>query len=181
MASIAIVTYFNVILDARLPLIIYAGCGLLWLMFFVAGCALSLRSRTYSLRYVIVLLVFGFILSSFEAYYLLSHYTLGFGIKLSSFLFSISAILFLMSAKIEHYALNHINMLFHLLEYIGSVSFILYLIHNYVIGWILPYTGILNKFWLSRWLLVVTFSLLLVQLLNRLIPKEQKYYIGLYD
>lgn len=127
--SIMIVTYFNIIPDAHLPLIIYAGCSLLWLMFFVIG-----------------------------------------------------AILFLMSAKVEHFVMNHRqNTLSRLLEYLGSVSFIIYLIHLYVKKLILPHTSIINDFWLTRWLLVCLLSMVFVQVMNRLIPTKLKYYLGIYD
>ena len=181
LVSIVTVTFFNIILDAHLPLIIYAGCCLLWLMFFVVGCCLSDTPRTYSLGYVIALMLIGFILSFLESYYLLSHYRLGFGIKPSSFIFSLGAVLFLMSARVEQFVANRMNALFRLLKYLGSVSFIVYLIHCYLIKWILPHTGFVNEYWLTRWLLVVILSLVTVQVLNRLVPTKLKYFFGIYD
>ena len=181
LVSIAVVTYFNIILDADLPLIIYAGCGLLWLMFYVVGCGLSETSRMYSLRNVVALLLIGFILSYLESFYLMSNYRLGFGIKPSSFVFSLGAVLFLMSAKVEDFIAKRENGVFRLFEYLGSVSFIVYLIHCYVISWVLPHSGIINDYWLTRWLLVLFSALLGVHLMKRLVPTELKYYFGIYD
>jgi surface polysaccharide O-acyltransferase-like enzyme len=175
------VTYFNIVLDANLPLIIYAGCGLLWLMFYVVGCSLSEKSRMYSLRNIVALLLIGFILSFLESFYLISNYRLGFGIKPSSFVFSLGAVLFLMSAKVEHVVEKCQNRLFRLLQYIGSVSFIVYLIHCYAISWVLPHSGVINDFWLTRWLLVLISTLLGVQLMKRLVPTKLKYFFGIYD
>ena len=135
----------------------------------------------YSSRYVVALLLVGFILSFLESYYLLSHYTLGFGIKPSSFIFSLGAVLFLMSAKVENVVEKCQNVLFRFLEYIGSVSFIVYLIHCYAISWVLPHSGIFNDYWLTKWLLVVFSALLGVQLMKRLIPARLRYYFGIYD
>ena len=174
-------TFFNIILDADLPLIIYAGCGLLWLMFYVVGCGLSETSRMYSLRNVVALLLIGFILSYLESFYLMSNYRLGFGIKPSSFVFSLGAVLFLMSAKVEDFIAKRENGVFRLFEYLGSVSFIVYLIHCYVISWVLPHSGIINDYWLTRWLLVLFSALLGVHLMKRLVPTELKYYFGIYD
>ena len=178
---ISVVTYYNIIRDAHLPLIIYAGCCLLWLMFFVVGCALSSIDRNYSLKMPVILLIAGFVLSSLESYCYLSNYRLGFGIKPSSFVLSLGAILLLMSKKVENYYNIHKNLYTRALEYIGGVSFVMYLIHNYVIGWILPHTGMLNNIWLVRWLIVVVVSLFSVLSMKRIIPHKCKYYLGIYD
>lgn len=181
MACIGIVTYFNIVLDLHLPLIVYAGCGLLWLMFYVVGCSLSSKSRLYSLKGVIVILALGFVLSYVESHYLLSRYSLGFGIKPSSFIFSLGMVLFLMSGKVEAFVMARQNSLFKVFEYIGNESFILYLTHCYVIGWILPHTGFLQDYWLTRWLVVVIISLLGIYLMHKLLPAKSKYYLGIYD
>ena len=183
MIAITIITYLNVVLDLKLPLIIYAGCGLLWLMFFEVGCFLSVKSRNYTLKIPLLLLIIGFMLSCVESYHLLSHYTLGFGIKPSSFVFSLGFVLVMMSKKVEEFynSLQSRSAIVKVLEYIGSVSFAVYLIHCYAISWILPRTGCINGFWFSRWLMVVIVSLVGIMILKRIVPSKYKYLIGIYD
>lgn len=178
---ISVVTYYNIVLDAHLPLIIYAGCCLLWLMFFVVGCVLSQKNRIYSLKMPIAIIMVGFILSLVESYYYLSNYSLGFGIKPSSFIFSLGAVLLLMNNKLEKFYLSHKNMCTRILEYIGGVSFAVYLIHCYVIGWILPHIGVFNNIWLVRWLIAVLISISVIEIMKKIIPHKWLYYIGIYD
>lgn len=179
-----VVTYCNIILGMNLPLIVYAGCGLLWIMFFVTGCALSKIERNYSIILVFLVALVGYILSVVESRYLLLNYGMGVGIKPSAFLFSIAICILLMSATIEktYIKLSNTNKkFFRFLEYLGSISFAIYLSHYYFKLYILSLIPFVDYSWITRWVTVLVCSVLIIELLRRLIPQKYHQFLGIYD
>lgn len=159
-----------------LPLILYAGCCTLWVVFYYQGCRLSLSDRNYPIWLPLTITITGLILSYFETKYLVSNYGSGYGIKLSSFIYSFGCILLLLSRKIE--IAYHSRLFGRIIEWIGRHSFVIYLFHCYLIF-------LLDKApveipWLVRWIIIVFLSLWVV-LMIKLIPSKVRYYIGLYD
>lgn len=159
-----------------LPLILYAGCFALWIVFYYQGCRLSVSDRNYKLRLPWTITVVGLILSYIESKLLASNFGSGFGIKFSSFIYSYGCILLLLSRKFEQ--LYHSRTLGRIIEWVGRNSFVIYLFHCYIII-------VLNKVplelsWMARWVIIVTLSIVVAQLL-KLMPSRLRYYIGSYD
>lgn len=179
LTMISLVTYYNIVLSMHLPLIIYAGSCLLWFVFFILGCYMSHATRNYSLWIPMLFVVTGLIGSYLEGRYLVLNYGLGFGIKPSSFVFSIAMCVVMFSSRIEQlYNRYHVK-LFKALEYIGSISFVIYLLHMYVKSFILTKIPFAGEFWITRWLIVFVISVMLVELIKKCVPSRYHRYIGI--
>ena len=165
----------------HLPLIIYAGSCLLWIVFFIIGCYMSHVSRNYSLWIPLFVAMTGFIGSYIEGHFLILNYGSGAGIKPSSFIFSIAMCFVMFSSRLEQIYDNCHAKLFKALEYIGSISFAVYLLHMYVKSFILPKIPLVSEYWFLRWLIVFMVSVIIVELIKRWIPSQYHRYIGVYD
>lgn len=160
----------------NLPLILYAGCFVLWIVFYYLGCRLSVSDRNYSLWLPLTITIAGLFLSYIESKYLVSNYGTGYGIKPSSFLYSLGCILLFMSSKLEKaYQSRYIG---RIVEWFGKKSFVIYLFHCYIIAAFgkVP----VDLPWVARWAIIVTMSVILIQIL-KLMPTKIRYYIGSYD
>ena len=174
--SIIVVTYFNIFRGMNLPLILYAGCFVLWGVFYYLGCRLSVSDRNYSLWLPIAITFVGLILSYVESLYLVSNYGSGYGIKFSSFVFSAGVILLFLSSKLERvYPCSFLN---RFIEWVGRNSFFIYLFHCYIVIALdrIP----IELPWIARWIIVVTSSVAIAEGFKCL-PPRIRYYIGSYD
>ncbi len=127
---VTLISYFGL---NKLPLILYAGSALVWLIFFWVGLYLSRSDREYKNGWFVFGMILSFILMMIETYYLHLTTGAGYGIKPSSFLFSFFVILFLFSKNVEmHY--NEDRLLNKVIKTIGSISFPIYLIHCHIIS-----------------------------------------------
>ena len=174
--SIIIVTYINIVRGMNLPLVLYAGCFVLWIAFYYLGCSLSVSARGYSLWYPIVITTTGLVLSYIESIFLVTNYGSGYGIKLSSFIYSFGCILLLMSYKIDN--LYRSRKIGKVVEWIGRNSFVIYLFHCYIVISLGKVPVELP--WIVRWAVVVLLSLVVAQALKS-IPIRIRYYLGSYD
>lgn len=181
LAMVTLVTYYNIVLSMHLPLIIYAGSCLLWVVFFIIGCYMSHVSRNYSLWIPLFVAMTGFIGSYIEGHFLILNYGSGAGIKPSSFIFSIAMCFVMFSSRLEQIYDNCHVKLFKALEYIGSISFAVYLLHMYVKSFILPKIPLVSEYWFLRWLIVFMVSVMIVELIKRTVPSRYHSYIGIYD
>ena len=100
----------------------------------------------------------------------------GYGIKPSSFIFSVLLILVLFSKKIEN-LFNYNNFLLMFVTWLGKISFSLYLTH-YIIKFALNIL-LNNHIWIVNWLLTLLFSILFIIILRKLIPISLHKYLGL--
>lgn len=168
--SIIAITWYLRIEGNALPLILYAGPFVVWVVFFVIGMYLSKHKRDYSLSILLVLLVLSFA-SQYWEYRLIG----GVGIKATSFVFSFIAILILFSQKAVK--LYKSNMITNIICKIGDISFGLYLMHCFVVMGVqklLPF-----HLWIIDWLLVVAISSILIFCTKKIIPELSKKYLGL--
>lgn len=173
--SICIVTYLNIVKGLNLPLLLYAGPFILWVAFYYLGCVMSFGSREYSLLFPIICTLLGLFLSCGETQYLVTHFQQGYGIKLSSFIYSYGMILLLFSYKLERsYKISFLGVA---IEWLGKNSFIIYLVHVYVIT-VLKGVFSLNS-WSLFWILVVLLSSTVVFVL-RFLPQKIRYYLGVF-
>ena len=158
----------------------YAGFCLLWLWFFVIGCKLSQSDRQYSLLIPIVVSVIGIIASFFEARFLMENYDGGAGIKPTSFVFSAGVCYLLFSARMEK-IYDSINCkIANVIEYLGKNSFVLYLLHIHVV----KYTHRMletTQSWIAYFLVVLILSIVIIELIKKIVPSKFHRYIGIYQ
>lgn len=127
---VGIIFYIQNYIGMDLPLIIYAGNFIILLVFFVLGLYLgSIKKITISNKLLIGLILVFYTLSCLESYFLYSLFknaglaaTL---MKPSSFMFSLFFIIYLFK-NIDLFKSS-------ILEYLGGVSFGIYLIHMFVL------------------------------------------------
>lgn len=180
MAMIVIVTYFNIIRALELPLILYAGSGLLWLMFFYLGVYNSTLSSNRFLGVAGIAVVFFLLISDLESIFLYENYSKGVGIKPSSFVLSFVTIVFLMSPLVRNrYNVIICNSFKCLLEFIGRRSFAIYLIHYYVIKIMIENISFLNNYWMSKWIASVIVVIAIVEILRLFIPSRYHRFLGI--
>lgn len=178
--SVVVITYIHIILGIKLPLIIYAGFCLLWLWFFVIGCKLSQSDRQYSLLIPIVVSIIGIIASFFEARFLIENYESGEGIKPTSFIFSAGVCYVLLSARLEKLYDNVNGQIANVIEYLGKNSFVLYLLHIHLVKYVRSMLGMTQSSILN-FFVVLTLSIVMIEIMKKLIPSRYQYYLGIYQ
>ena len=171
---ILIVTYILHISMINLPLLIYAGPFPLWLVFFVMGIYFSKSPRDYSIIPPIIMIIIGFVMQIGEYLFWLNKGQIVLGIKLSSFIFSSGLIWFLFSKKIENSYSE--NIIFSTINWIGGISFGIYLLHCYII---MAARKLLPELqWLVLWSLVLSISVLIIWAIKSIFPKFSDKYLG---
>lgn len=148
-------------------------------MFFVLGVVLAGNGRNYKLGYIIIGIVLLLILQVIESKWLLTEFQhgVGFGIKPSSFLFSILVILLVFSNRVE--GAFKANISFNkAIAFVGRVSFVVYLSHTFLI-FVLSRVHFFNNIpWGGRFIIVSMMDLVLVCLLYHFTPQKWKRAIG---
>jgi surface polysaccharide O-acyltransferase-like enzyme len=171
--SIVAIKYIMSVKGISLPLILYAGPFTTWFVFYMLGVYYSDKEIVFSLRNIILFVCIGFVLECLETYWLLQNYDSGFGIKLSSFIFSFGIILLVLHPKTQ--SLIKIRYT-SLIVYIGKISFGIYLTHCYIITLlkvILPFES-----WILSWLLVVLITMIIIMLSRKILPSWINRYLG---
>lgn len=171
--------YITAIKNIKLPLTLYAGSFPLWIVFFVLGVIMAGKNRDYKNGLILAGLVTALLFQIIEARYLClqSLHGIGFGIKLSSFVFSVLVILLLFSKRIES-TYNNDNRFNRLIAYIGRVSFVVYLSHTLVILLIARFSYWDNLMWSVRFLIVAVLDVSLVAFLHHVTPNKLKRLVG---
>lgn len=160
----------------ELPLIAYAGPFPVWIVFFAIGCYLRKCERNYSLLLPLAVAILGMVMSYAETYYWNVNYGGGFGIKISSFIYSIAVIMLLFSAKAE--CAYKRNIVHKAIEYAGCVSFAIYLYHLFVIDAFSILHVLERMSWIVRWLICLTATIVVVEILRRILPRKYHWCIG---
>lgn len=161
----------------QLPLILYAGPCIIWLMFFYQGILMAKSERNYSIPKLTVLLIISLILQLIESHYLFSIRNSGFGIKGTAFIYSSIVLFILFSKQIQVLYESKKNIITTSIEYVGNLSFGIYLIHCYVIS-------IINKLlivenWGIKWTLTIILSIGIIIFIKFIIPnKYSSKYLG---
>ncbi len=173
--SVFVSIYYIQVNGLDIPLIILAGHADFWIIFFIIGIFLRYSSRNYSLIYPIFFVFFTLGLQYVECSYLYGFHGGGFGVKPSSFLFSLSMIFLLFNKRLENYY-NERSKLILLIRKIGNLSFGIYLTHCFFISIIhnIPF-----KFsWFVEWLIILSISFVFVKIGNYIFPKKINKFIG---
>ena len=105
-----------------------------------------------------------------------NHCHVGDGQKPSSFVYSIGLVLMLFNARVEG-IIRSSNILYRSVLRIGEISFAVYLMHMYIVRFVLPHIDISNWFFRALFVLVATTALIFI--LQRLLPSRVHKYIGL--
>lgn len=153
----------------ELPIIIYAGPFIVWLIFFWLGVYLSKFSNNYQIKYIIIGIMVSIIFMFFESEFIHYNQGGGYGIKPSSFLFSILMILVLFSKKTEK-CFSKDNYIKRWLVKLGNYSFPIYLTHYFIVD--ILYSINPNLCWFMRWLSVVGVSVLFIYIMRKLLPHK---------
>ena len=169
---VAVISYTSI---TKLPLIVFAGPAIVWLIFFWLGVYISRSNRDYSIRWILVGVIISFVLMVIETKFRHEATGGGYGIKPSSFVFSFLMILLLFSKRIEiqYKSGNIIN---KVLIVMGNYSFPIYLIHCFVI--ILVFHFVTVPVWIARWAIVVAITMLIIYLARKVLPKKFLKIIG---
>lgn len=146
-------------------------------MFFCQGILIGKMERNYSINVLLVLLVVSLILQFIESYYLYGIRDGGFGIKASAFLFSFIIILILFAKKSQTFYESNMNKFFSIIEYIGKISFGIYLIHMYTIKLVNKFIALDN--WGIKWFLAIVLSMTIIYCTKQIIPQKfASKYLG---
>lgn len=135
LATVGIIFYIRNYMGINLPLILYAGNFPVFLVFFVLGLHLgSIEKINLSNKLLVSLMLFFYFLAVIESYFLYSLFGNGglaaTAMKPSSFMFSLCLIVFLFR-NIDLFQSK-------ILEYLGKISFGIYLIHVFMLSLIPP-------------------------------------------
>lgn len=173
-ALVFFTTWLNVVKGLHLPLIVFAGPFPLWLVFFFLGMYLSTVERKYSPWLVLLMSIVALCIQVVETQYLLDCYGGGYGIKLSSFLFSFLFILLLFSKRIENKYVD--NKFGKIMGMIGKKSLGIYLSHILISTMIMRFVHIHS--WLIMFIIVLFLDFVLLFLSNKILPKKILVLIG---
>ena len=169
---VAVISYTSI---TRLPLIVFAGPVIVWLIFFWIGVFLSRRERDYKIGKIFIGVLLSFVLMLIETKYRHEATGGGYGIKPSSFIFSFLMILLLFSKRIEHKYVKD-KVINKALIVVGDYSFSIYLIHCFVITIVFHFVTISN--WIVRWTIVVAITMLFICLVRKVLPNKCLKIIG---
>lgn len=163
----------------QLPLILYAGPCWVWVMFFYQGILMGKNNRKYPIYTLIILLLISFVLQLLESYNLFTYNHPAFGIKASAFIYS-SIVLFIVFAKqIQNFYESKKNIIFQIIEYIGKLSFGIYLIHCYLITFISKFIDSWN--WGIKCLMTIILSIAFIEFIKLILPnKICSKYLGFF-
>lgn len=174
---VGLMVRLTVIEGISLPIVVYAGPLPCWFMFFMLGIILGKYSvRNYSLWWPILITICGLVLSSVSAKYLLYVYHSGVGIKPTAFVYAFGLILFLFNVKIENFIKKE-NFIYKQIVWIGSISFPIYLVHMYILGFVVSKMSISS--WSLRIIITVILTSMLIVVLKKIIPNNLHHYIGI--
>ena len=105
-----------------------------------------------------------------------NYFHIGDGQKPSSFIYSIGLVLMLFNSRVES-ILRSNNILYRIVLWIGEISFAVYLMHMYIVRFVMPHIDISNWFFRALFVLVATAALIFI--LQRVLPSRVHKYIGL--
>lgn len=177
--TVGVIFFIRYYLAIDVPLVIYAGNCLTWIMFFVLGLYLGQDKQIKVSNIVLIAFILGFyLLSCLETYFLLTWFNKPIANKLSSFFYAFSLIIYLFKNKgsIESNALKKL----------GKISFGIYLIHMLVLNFesrllrkVIPMVeqaSLIHHVLLT--LSVVVVCAFVIHIVNRIISNKLSMLIG---
>lgn len=177
LVSILVISYITKIIGYELPLIVYAGPFPVWCVFFAMGCYLRKSKWNYSLFLPFIMTLVGIVMSYGETYYWNINYGGGFGIKISSFVYSMAVITLIFSQKIE--CVYKRNVMTKGVEYVGYISFPIYLYHFIIIDCFRMFHTVNNMPWCICWGTCMVMTIVLIKILKYVVPQKYCCYFGI--
>lgn len=172
--SILLITYLMTIRGISLPLIVYAGPFTTWFIFFMMGVYFSIHQPRYTAWQAFTVIVIGLILQIIEMYQLNTTYGGGFGIKLSSYIYSIGVVMLVLLPQVkENYRSSRLA---RLIAYISSISFGIYLTHCFAIQ--LTRSIINIDSWCLTWLITLLITALGIIVARKMLSERFNRYLG---
>lgn len=110
----------------------------------------------------------------------MENYEGGAGIKPTSFVFSAGVCYLLLSARMEKLYDNVNGKIANVIEYLGKNSFVLYLLHIHVVKYTHRVLDVTYS-WALYFLVVLTLSVVMIEIMKKLIPSRYQYYLGIYQ
>ena len=176
LVSVSIIAYILYVAQIKLPLILYAGLCPLWIAFFSLGIYIREQKPQINIVSYLILALILLIIAFFETTYYQNYHSGGFGIKPSSFIFSLIIIIILFSENVKSlYKQTPTTMI---LEFIGKNSFAVYLTHCFVISATTIISG-LAEFWILRTAIVLFIDIVLINIAKRIISPKVHQILGL--
>jgi peptidoglycan/LPS O-acetylase OafA/YrhL len=159
--SMVVLFFLTNVKNISIPLVAYAGFFPVWIVFFVLGLYLGKNKIQLSTRKLMIFTILGLLVSVAETYFNIwytGRFT-GLGIKTGAFIYSFLAIVFLFSLNTNF---TSDSIIWKVLEYIGKISFGIYLTHMYFMSYLVK--PIVSHIQINNWLLqqFVIISLTLV-------------------
>lgn len=148
------------------------GPFIYWIAYYALGIYLSKNDRNYSLTIPIIILITGYIAQFAETYF----FGIGIDLPVSIVIYSCGMILVLFSKQTES-LLNKISAHLGWLAAIGRYSFVIYLIHLYVLMVFNHFVD--TRVWVISWTGVSILSYISVWVLDKILPSNYKRYFGL--
>lgn len=174
-SAVAVVDWYLNIEGHAVPLLIYAGPFPVYGFFFVLGVWLSRQPRTYKLFPLVVLLLLSLVLSMWETKWQMSFHGGGIGIKPSAYLYSAFAVFILFSRRLQDAYMGR-GLVARGVQWIGGVSFGVYLVHMNFIGFAPVLSG--PGRWLAGWMVTTLLTLAFIVVVKRLMPRFSVKYLG---
>lgn len=159
------------------PFLVYMAPVTTWILFFALGIILGRSERNHKISALVACVILSLALQIVESLYQKS---IGVSCpfdctKPSGFIYSAILILLLFSKQIEIWYAGHRS---KVVEYIGEISFTLYLGHCYII--IEPDSSNFSVPYVVKWFAVLVVSTTCVYTLRRIITNKRiRYFIGL--
>ena len=174
--SVFVVIYYTIIRGYKVPSLLYAGYFPVWIVFYITGIYLGkISKRKYGIVLPIIFGLAGLLLSQLESVFLNNNYGGGFGIKPSSFLFSLAVIYLLFADRTEKEIIKIFGPHNKLLEYLGGISFAIYLVHYHF----KKIAILLFDNWMLRWLTMLLLSIIVINILQFCLPQRYHKYLGI--
>ena len=148
------------------------GPFMYWIAYYALGMYLSKSDRDYSLPIPFVILITGYLAQFAETYF----FGIGIDLPVAILIYSCGMILVLFSKRTEA-LFNKIDKHLGWLASVGRYSFVIYLIHLYVL---MAFNRIVDvKIWIVSWVCVILLSYVSVWFIDKVLPQNLKHYFGL--
>lgn len=173
--AVLAVSWYLYVEGQDLPDLLAAGPFPVYGFFFVLGVWLSHRPRTYRFVPLCLLLLPALWWMYVETQWFMSFPGKGVGIKLSAFLYAALVILILFSRRLQDVYAGR-GFIFRVVQWVGSVSFGVYLVHIHAISLVVNLFGLDG--WLAKWMGATLLTLAFIAAVKRVMPRFSAKWLG---
>lgn len=173
--AVALDNYFIAIKGYNIPMLVECGPFWMWLVYPALGYYIRKNGRNYMLTPWLILMVLFLGACFIETKLLYEPFHEGDGAtKISAVLYSCCAIIVLFSEKTQAVLENDI-IFYHVLVYVGKISFGIYLIHKYFLDFFVK--GLVEDT-LLRTLITLIICIAFIYISKRLFPRVSERVLG---